>query len=68
MSDPVSYLAQLDSAACHRCDTRKRLEDEIDELRKRRDDLLRSNNEFEQRYREVKREIDELRTMKGGTK
>jgi uncharacterized coiled-coil DUF342 family protein len=61
MSDPVGYLQEMDAMACQACDTRKRLDAEVAQLRKRRDDLLTSNNEFEQRYREAKAKADTLR-------
>jgi hypothetical protein len=69
MSDPVSYLQEMDRLACQACDTRKRLEAEVAWLRKRRDELLTSNNAFEQRYRDAKAEAAtlraEIRAMKG---
>jgi seryl-tRNA synthetase len=63
MSDPVSYLQEMDAMACQACDTRRRLEAEVAELRKRRDELLTSNNEFEQRYRDAKAKAATLRTQ-----
>jgi chromosome segregation ATPase len=63
MSDPVSYLQEMDAMACQSCDTRKRLEAEVAELRKRRDELLVSNNEFEQRYRDAKAKAATLRSQ-----
>lgn len=61
MSDPVSYLQEMDAMACQACDKRKRLDAEVAELRKRRDELLVSNNKFEQRYRDAKAKSDTLR-------